>query len=137
MPGRSLHILVVDPNPDLRVFLSVLLASDGHQVTMASSIPTARVELNLSRPDLVIADSRLPGEPPLAILDLLAADTKTRMLPLIVCTAAVDEIKWGEARITRHGAAVVLRPFDIEMLLDQVALLGTGTHAGAVPCSVA
>jgi DNA-binding response OmpR family regulator len=60
-------------------------------------------------------------------------------VPVIVCTAAARQVEEFATHLDEMGVAVVLKPFDIDYLLAEIALVrerGSGTaneRAAAVP----
>lgn len=59
--SKHLRIIVADDEPDVREFFSRILARIGHEVVASASNGRELVELSeLHRPDLVIADVRMP-----------------------------------------------------------------------------
>ncbi len=115
------RILVVDDAPDFLGFMETLLTSEGYAVAVAGSAPALRERLLIERPDLVIADVRMPGLAAFAVLDLLAADAKTRDIPVLLCTGAIQEVDEAAERLRRAGIEVLIKPFDIDDLLQLVA----------------
>jgi CheY-like chemotaxis protein len=104
---------VVDDSPELRDFVELLLADAGYAVVTAASLVEAERALAPHRPDLVVADVRLPDAAPFAVLDLLTADAQTRSLPVLLCTGAVQEVEAAAARLAQANVAVMTKPFDI------------------------
>lgn len=121
MTNTPRRILVVDDAPDFLGFMETLLTSEGYAVAVAASAPALRERLLIERPDLVIADVRMPGLAAFAVLDLLAADSKTRDIPVLLCTGAVQEVDEAAERLQRDGVEVLLKPFDIDDLLMRLA----------------
>lgn len=103
--------------------MQTLLSSEGYAVDSARSPEEADAALALARPDLIIADVRLPGSPPFAILDLVKASEKTRDIPLLLCSGATQEIEEAGARLEEMGVTVLMKPFDIDDLLSRIAAL--------------
>ena len=50
------HVLVVDDDPDIVELVEATLVSEGFLVSTASDVPSAKSEIRLSNPDLVILD---------------------------------------------------------------------------------
>jgi CheY-like chemotaxis protein len=103
--------------------METLLKSEGFEVAAARSAEETRERLATMRPDLVISDVRMPRMPPFGVLDLLDRDEKTRHIPVLFCTGAVQEIEDAHMRLRRPGTDVLLKPFDIDELLARIARL--------------
>src|SRR6266540_46790 len=97
------RILVVDDAADFLGFMKTLLGSEGYAVEVAQSAPALRERLAMQRPDLVISDVRMPGLDAFAVLDLLAADEKTRDIPVLLCTGAIQEVDAARDRLAQAG----------------------------------
>jgi CheY-like chemotaxis protein len=113
-------ILIIDDNRDIGSLLDLLLSEEGYEVMYVESLARGGAVLATRAPDLVIADVRLSGAHPFAVMDLLMADPATRDIPLLLCTAAVWDVEEGRARVERAGVDVVFKPFDIDELLAAV-----------------
>ena len=73
------------------------------------------------QPNLVILDIRLDGqEAGWTILECLTLDPATRSIPVIVCSAAVSQLRDQQARLEMLGIEVLPKPFDLDMLLQKV-----------------
>lgn len=55
------NILLVDDDPEIREFLGLYLETSGHAVTVASDGSEALDSLEVSVPELIIADVKMPG----------------------------------------------------------------------------
>ncbi len=55
-------VLVVDDEPDVRLYLRTLLVENGFQVREAGDADEAMEELSRERPDVVILDIMMPGK---------------------------------------------------------------------------
>lgn len=124
MTNRSMRILVVDDSSEYLAFMKALLRAEGFEVMVAPSGNAARIALAEALPDLVISDVRMPDMPPFGVLDLIEADEKTRDIPILFCTGAVQEIEDAAERLQRPRTDVLPKPFDIDDLLARVARLG-------------
>ena len=123
MPDTQPCILVLDDSPEFLEFMTLLLGSEGLQVVAADSLPAARTLLATTRPHVIICDVRLAGLAPLAAIEQLQADPVTCAIPLLVCTAAVGDVQERAAALAEAGIPVLLKPFDIDALLDRVRQL--------------
>jgi CheY-like chemotaxis protein len=124
--GPAVHtVLVVDDAPELGTFLELLLRDAGYTVRTAANLTELDKELTQGRPDLVITDALVADAAPFAVLDRLAADPRTRTLPVLVCSGAVHELEAQAARLRPPHIGVLLKPFDIDVLLHCVRSLLT------------
>ena len=117
------HILIVDDSVEYLNFMQLLLHGEGFEAEIAATTTAMQEQLRQNRPDLVISDVRMPGNGPFAVLDLLAADERTRHIPVLLCTGAVQEVEEAADRLKRDGIEVLFKPFDIEVLLECVSRL--------------
>jgi DNA-binding response OmpR family regulator len=117
------RVLIVDDSVEYLSFMQLLLDAEGFEASTAAT-PTAMQEaLKHQTPDLVISDVRIPGNNAFAVLDLLHADARTRRIPVLLCTGAVQEVEEHADRLKRDGVEVLFKPFDIEALLERVSRL--------------
>ncbi len=73
------------------------------------------------QPDLVILDLVFgPAEEGWRTLDLLTLDPTTRHIPVIVCSAATQQLHKHEDWLRRFDVEVLPKPFDLEVLLEKV-----------------
>lgn len=80
------YVLVVDDDPTIALFLSRLLAADGHQVSVAHTGADALARVTARPPDLVLLDLGLPGLGGLEVCRRLKANPATRLIPVLVLT---------------------------------------------------
>lgn len=129
------RVLVVDDERSIRELLTILLEQQGHEVTTADSVGSAKERLTARPLDLVICDLKLPDGSGLEVLE------QARRLQLeakfIIITAHTTPQHALEA--LRAGAAEYLsKPFDIEDLKVIVSRLlaprrGLEESAGEIP----
>lgn len=116
-------ILIVDDDKSVRLSLSLLLRSAGHQTAMAASPEEALESLRVSRPDLVVMDmnfsvSFTSGQEGLELLQrfkVLAPE-----VPVILITA------WGSIDLAVEGMRLgafdfVTKPWQPHAMLQRVA----------------
>jgi DNA-binding response OmpR family regulator len=120
MTNHLPRLLVVDDSAEFLSFMEALLASEGFSVAVAATHDAARQQLIAKTPDLVICDVRMPEAEPFAILHLLREDAKTRHIPVLLCTGAVQEVEQAEQWLADLGIDVLLKPFDVDDLLARI-----------------
>ena len=98
-PARTVQILVVDDEPDLRTLYELTLLREGYRVEAAANIAEAKQHLDSARFDAVITDMRLPDGLGLEILHRLQQERRSERC--VVMTAygsaenAVEALKAG------------------------------------------
>lgn len=127
------HVVVVDDSPDYLHFMEVLLRAEGFSVAALQAVNALPGALSAERPDLIITDACLPGMPPFSVLDQLRSRAATASIPVLVCTGAVNEVREHREELARDGVDVLMKPFDVEALLDRIAALLPEASAPAEP----
>lgn len=80
-------VLVVDDQPDARVFLAVLLKTNGFIPVLAKDGTEGLGKAREHRPDLVILDVMMPGEGGARMYRQLKTDNTLKSIPVIMSTA--------------------------------------------------
>jgi two-component system KDP operon response regulator KdpE len=124
MSEGSLRVLVVDDEPAIRRYLSVLLAAQGYSVFEAADGQAAMSAVLADRPDLVILDLGLPDLDGVEITRLLREWTRIPIIILSVRGQEVDKI----AALDAGADDYLTKPFGTGELLARmrVALRRTG-----------
>ena len=72
-------------------------------------------------PDLIILDIRMERpESGWTVLELLTLDPVTRDIPVVVCSAAVFDLREKEDWLNARGITILPKPFDINDLYHTV-----------------
>jgi DNA-binding response OmpR family regulator len=130
-PGGG-RILVVDDDALLRSSVGRMLADEGYSVDVAGDGYEALARVADSPPDLILLDVLMPGMNGRELLETLRGNAATRAIPVLVMTA-VQGID-ATAGITAGSVDYVEKPFDIDELLNKVALAlyrASGAREGA------
>jgi len=121
--GTGHSILVVDDNPDLRVYVSDILRRNGYKVDIARNGSEGYLLAKRIKPSLIVTDLMMPVVTGLEMIKIIRAETDLKGIPIILLTAKADE----ESRIqgTEEGAdAYLAKPFnDRELLAETRNLL--------------
>lgn len=119
------HVLVINDTPELLALFQELLEEEGYRVSLdafVGDVGTKLREVERCQPDLIILDFIIGGEGTgWQFLQALRMNRRTTHIPVIVCTAAVDQIRQLQGQFDSLGVGVVLKPFDIDHLLAEVA----------------
>jgi phosphoserine phosphatase RsbU/P len=119
---RSSKILVVDDQKMVRELLKIYLNAGGYQnLIFAADGDEALEAIAAEEPDLVVLDLQMPRMGGLEVCKALRADPKTKMLPVLVQTAA-DSAE-DRAEVFRSGATdMVGKPINDAELLARVGI---------------
>ncbi len=100
----------------------LLEADEGYEVSICKEWDPAYEFVRDKQPDLVILDITIGGqERGWTILNLLTLDPRTRPIPLIVCSAAIQSLHDHQPMLDRFGITALPKPFDLDELLTTVA----------------
>ena len=113
-------ILVVDDEHDFRAIVSHVLKRGGYEVVTAADGAEGLRRFKESDPDLVVLDGQLPDIDGFEVCRRLRATERGKTVPILMCTvrSALSTVAAGfEAGATGY----VLKPFEMEELLDSVA----------------
>lgn len=124
-PGQK-HIHVINDTQAILDLLRLLLEEEGYRVTTdtfnALSLDAKKDEIAEMAPDLVVLDFIIGGEGlGWQLLQLLKMDRSTRNVPVVICTGAVKQVEELQSHLAEMGVGAVLKPFDIDRLLAEIA----------------
>jgi len=110
------RILVVDDEPMVRDTLGHVLMDEGYVVDVAVDGLDALDRVRAARPDAILLDLMMPGMNGRQFLQAIRDDPEYQAIPVLIMTAVHGlEVNLG-------GSEVVEKPFQIEDLLNKVAL---------------
>ncbi len=124
-PPRVLRpkIAVINDDTTFLPLMRELLEELGeYEVVSCIEADGAHAFVKAERPDAIVLDIRLDNEySGWLVLDLLTLDPLTRPIPLIVCSAAVLELRARQEQLDELGVDVLPKPFDIDALLRKIS----------------
>ena len=126
--GNPRHVLVINDTPEILDLFRDLLGDEGYRVSTD----------NFQAPfDQKLDDVKKlrPGGEGFGwqFLQLLKMDRETRDIPILVCTAAVQQVSELQNHLDQMGVAVVIKPFDVDVLLAEIAKVWNKVAEGAFP----
>lgn len=117
------HILAMNQSEDVLELFRVLLEEEGYRVTVQPLIHKDLEAIHELAPDLIVLDYMWDYEDSgWAFLQMLKMNPATQAIPVIVCTGAVNRVEALRAHLEQMGVRVVLKPFNLEDLLDEIAI---------------
>jgi CheY-like chemotaxis protein len=109
--------LIVEDQPEIGDLLAQILQPLGFQTFFAVNGVEATQLARSVKPDLLTLDLNLPVKDGHTVLRELAADSLTNCIPVIVISAYT-----GQLRPTNQVVGVLQKPFDVQELLDTIAI---------------
>jgi CheY-like chemotaxis protein len=124
---ESKHVLVVNDTEEILELFRDILEGMGHRCTAMSYAPDDLAEVRKAQPDLVILDLLLGGEKlGWQLAQKMRMSRKTERTPIIICTAATDDVREQEGWLVANAIKLVLKPFtvdDLEQAVDKALAL--------------
>ena len=112
------RILVINDTAEILELFKDILSSEGYDVVIAGFAINDIEYIERSSPDLIILDyifgNERAGWQTLQKLKMLRS---TAQIPVVVCTAAKREIEELEGHLKAMGVGIVIKPFDVDVLL--------------------
>ena len=112
-------ILVVDDESESRTLLTAILTAEGYGVRLADGGALALASIELSRPELILLDVRMPGLDGFEVCRRLKQRDETRDIPLIFISAS-GEIEEHVEGFRLGAVDFVTKPFQREELLARL-----------------
>ncbi len=127
-PTRA-RVLVIEDDADIRHFVRLALASEGHEVTEAATIARGLIDAGLHRPDLVVLDLGLPDGDGVDFIRQLRSWSSSPVLVLSARSAEQDKVRALDAGADDY----LVKPFGSAELLARTRahLRRRLQHAGA------
>lgn len=132
------HILAINDSKEVLDIFRLLLEEEGYRVTTMRYAFKDMAEIRLMKPDLVILDYMWAEEDSgWAMLQMLKLDRTTGSIPIILCTGAKKQVDELDGQLATMNVTVVLKPFDIDTLLDAITRRLDSTYADQSTSSAA
>lgn len=121
-------ILVVDDEPDIVTYLTVVLRDHGYQVRCAQTADEAMNDILTVKPDLLSLDVMMPKRSGIAFYRALKSDAETRDIPVIFISAFTVAQNFTGPEFRKYvpdldipePEAYLEKPVDIPKLLEIV-----------------
>ena len=110
-------LLLVDDEEDFISALSERLRLRNFETNVAKSGAQALLEIERDRPDIVLLDLKMPGMDGMETLAKIKSIDPS--IEVIMVTGSVDRAI-GEAALRAGASGHIIKPIDIEDLLDKV-----------------
>jgi CheY-like chemotaxis protein len=124
------HILIIDDDQSILEMMRLVLEEEGnYRVTTAESIFEDVTDIERLQPQLILLDFLLQGrQTGWNFLQKLKLHRPTKDIPVVLCTAALSDVKDQEPILTQKGIPILYKPFDVDELLHIVAQVISSPH---------
>ncbi len=134
---RPIKVLIVDDEPDMRIFLCNLLGGCGYATTLAGDRRDGLRKAKREKPALIILDVMMPGKDGLQLYRDLKADSRLRTIPVIMVSSIGRKTFQQYQRSyctlpeadTTTPVAYLKKPLNAEELIGWVHALTAATPA--------
>jgi CheY-like chemotaxis protein len=117
-------VVIVDDDPDFTHLVTELLRDQGYDVGSCDDEAAALQCVVEEGADLVILDLRMSSrESGWRVLNELQSDQRTRDIPVVISSAALDDLERRAADLQERGVETLAKPFDIDDLLRLIQRL--------------
>jgi two-component system KDP operon response regulator KdpE len=110
--ARTVRVLLLEDDPDVRLMLTIALRTEGYDVTPVTTADEALESLSRRRHDLILTDYWLPRKDGLQFLQEAQSRGLLANAPVILCSA------FPPSRV--GNATVVSKPIQLDDLLDRI-----------------
>lgn len=122
MGDRKRVLVINDTKEILELFRDILEEQMGFETILMSYAPDELSRIVAERPDLmvidfVIGDRETEGW---QLLQKVRMNRATEQIPVIACTAAVQQVREAQAYLLEQGIEVVLKPFTVAQFENAV-----------------
>ncbi len=117
----SKRILVINDDDSILELFQLILEEEGYEVDISLETIENIRDVEKLHPDLVILDLKIGmQEEGWIMLQKLRMYAPTQNIPIILCTAALSEVREQESTLEDKGIPVVYKPFSVDELLRAV-----------------
>ena len=122
MTKTKAHILIIDDDPAILEMMRMVLEQEGdYRVTTNEMVYENIADIERLQPDLILLDLLMQGrEGGWTLLQKLKLHRPTKDIPIVLCTAALADVKEQEAIFTQKSIPILYKPFDVDELLHVV-----------------
>jgi serine phosphatase RsbU (regulator of sigma subunit) len=116
---KAENILLVDDNPNNLRLLSQILSERGYSPRAVTSGSRALASAEMTPPDLILLDIRMPGMDGYEVCRQLKANPKTAGIPVLFISA-LDDIQDKMKAFSAGGVDYITKPFQLEEVIARV-----------------
>jgi DNA-binding response OmpR family regulator len=112
-------LLIVEDEANIRRFVAANLSARGYRVIEAGDAEEGLRIMREQPPAVLVLDIRLPGMSGWDLLEEMAAEAALAAIPVIVMTASVTNVRFGETSY-RNVVQWLVKPVSVHELIHAV-----------------
>ena len=112
-------LLIVEDEANIRRFVAANLSARGYAVVEAGDAEEGLRNMREQPPAVLVLDIRLPGMSGWDLLEEMAAEPALAAIPVIVMTASVTNVRFGETSY-RNVVQWLVKPVSVHELIHAV-----------------
>lgn len=117
----SARILVINDDESILELFKLILEGEGYEVCSSVEAVENITEVEKIKPDLVILDLKLGMQQEgWIMMQKIRMYPPTQHIPMILCTAALNEVREQEGTLLDKGIPIIYKPFSVDELLQAV-----------------
>ena len=129
-PTSKRHVLAINNDAAVLELFRDLLTEEGYAVSTQKYLTRDLEQVIELAPDGIILDYMWADEDEgWSFLQMLKMEPKTAGIPIILCTGAVKQVRALEFHLEEMDVQVLLKPFDIDELLNMLRTTLSDTTA--------
>ena len=122
----SSHILAINDDQAILDLYKLTLEGEGYTVSTSLMAFETMREIADLMPNLIILDFKLgKHDAGILVLEQLKMYRPTKDIPVLICTAALKDIREQEDVLLQKGIPVLYKPFDLDEFLQLVKKMVT------------
>jgi CheY-like chemotaxis protein len=115
------RVLVINDDESILELFKLILESEGFEVFSSEEAIENISDVEHMQPDLVILDLKMGMQQEgWTMMQKIRMYPPTQHIPMILCTAALNEVREQEGTLQDKGIPVVYKPFSIDELLQAI-----------------
>jgi CheY-like chemotaxis protein len=117
----STRVLVIDDDDSILELFKMVLEPQGFNVHLSKTTYEDVKHVEALHPSLIILDAKLGQQyEGFLLLEKLKLYPPTKSIPVILCSAALEEIRQQEDTLRQKGIPIVYKPFALDELLQAI-----------------
>jgi CheY-like chemotaxis protein len=119
------RIIIIDDEPDIVTFLTVLLQDNGYDTVSAGNGQEGLGKIQAERPDLVLLDITMPEKSGVRCYREMRENPDLRPIPIVIVTGVAKDFKnfISTRRQVPPPDGFVAKPIDQQVLLETISKL--------------